>query len=673
MRGLLRAIACTGTTQMSLNLVYEPITINGVEIPNRIARSAHGTSLALGGAIDENLISYHLARARGGVGLTILEAAAVHPSTITSFANCDDSIIDGYRRLMAQIRPHGMRVFQQLWHGGHIYPTFDGSPPWGVSSVPNPATGIVPHVMSIDEIEELIAAYADAAWRCREGGLDGLEVHAAHGYLVMQFLNPATNLRSDRYGGSAENRMRFLREIIQAIRARIGGDYPLGIRVGRSEAAGRLEEAQINAVIDSLRADRLIDFINVSYGDYWGFGFTRAMDMPVGYQLETAARITRAHDDLPRMVIGRFRTLEEAEQVIRSGDADIVHMTRAHIADPDIVRKTRAGKAEQVRPCIGCNQGCWYAVTTGWPIGCTVNPAAGKEARFTEDLIELSSAPLRVLVVGGGPAGMEAARVAALRGHRVKLVEASPRLGGQVALARRAPRLHSIGDITAWLETELGRLGVEVCCNTPVDSRDILAEQADHVIIATGALPREEGVQFASAAPARKPGRMPILSPAGLFAAPRLEPGKNVLIYDEVGHYEGIAAAEHLLEGGMNVTYVCPGKSLAPLVDHDTRTAPALRRFARLGDFRLILNGSLEAVGDTTCTVRTAHQAAPEDIETDRLVMVTAKNPVRDLYEELLAMNAKPAGAIGLVGDARAPRDLQYAIADAHRHVRANL
>src|SRR3546814_574310 len=295
----------------------------------------------------------------------------------------------------------------------------------------------------------------------------------------MQVLSPLTNTRTDRYGGSLENRMRFLREIMLAVRAEVGTDYPVGMRVGASTGEGGLGEEELNTVIRTLRSEDMVDFLDVSWSDYYNFKFVAAMDQPVGYQLPSSQQITAATLDIPRFVIGRIRTLEEAEQILRDGVADIVHMNRAHIADPDIVRKTRAGHPEQVRACIACNQACWNGVNLGLPIACTINPAAGREGDLSEDLIIPALKPGHVMVIGGGPAGMEAARVARLKGHRVTLVEASQNLGGQVAMAKRAPFLHTIGDIAYWLEQEIYRLGVEVRNGTYIGDIEIICEKPD--------------------------------------------------------------------------------------------------------------------------------------------------------------------------------------------------
>ena len=656
---------------MGLKLVYEPLQLKGVEIRNRIARSAHGTMLSDWGSITQRLIDYHVARAKGGVGLTILEAATVHPSSTISLANWDDSIIKGYQDLMAQVRPHGMRVFQQIWHAGHIYPVLDSSVPWGVSALPNPATGIVPDPMGLAEIEEVIAAFAAAARRCVAGGIEGIEVHASHGYLIMQFLNPLTNRRTDIYGGSLENRMRFLREVLIAVRKEVPDDYPVGIRVGISTGEEGLAESEIAEVVRRLDAEGLIDFLNCSFSDYYKFQFVAAMDQPMGYQLPSSEQITSAVSDIPRMVIGRIRTLEEAEQILRDGISDMVCMTRAHIADPDIVRKTQAGKPEEVRACIGCNQACWHGTNQGWPLACTINPAAGNEATLAEDLIEPADAPRHVVVVGGGPAGMEAARVAALRGHRVTLFEASANLGGQLNVARRAPRLHTIGDIADWLEQEVYRLGVDVLLSTYVDADEIIAEKPDLVVVATGALPRENGVQYTYPAEAVPGYDKPHVTSAMDLLTGQPPEAKTALVFDDVGHYEAIAATERLIDQGIAVTFVTKFDKVSPQLDFVTKVDPAFRRFAEKGSFRLLVRSRLDRIDDNSVAVRPLYQSASEDIPADLVVFINAKESLRDIYDDLREAGFRRGENMVLVGDALAPRDLQFAIAEGHRQTRA--
>jgi 2,4-dienoyl-CoA reductase-like NADH-dependent reductase (Old Yellow Enzyme family) len=657
---------------MALKLVYEPLRIGNCVIPNRVSRSAHATALSHYGAITDRLINYHRARAKGGVGLTILEAAAVHKSSVPSLANWDDSVIEGYERLMAAVRPHGMRVFQQLVHTGHMYALPDQMPPWGVSTVPNPITGLVANPMGQAEIDEVVQAFANAARRCQAGGIDGVEVHAAHSYLIMQFLSPLVNHRTDEYGGSLENRMRFLREVLVAVRQTVGEDYPVGIRVGASTANGGIGDEELAQVIHILESDRLIDFLDTSWTDYYEFKFVAAMDQPMGYQLPHASKLTAAAAKIPRFVIGRFRTLDEVEQVLRDGVADMVHMTRAHIADPDIVRKTKAGHPEQVRACIGCNQACWNGTNTGWPLACTINPAAGLEETHDEDLIVPVQEPRHVLVVGGGPAGMEAARVARLKGHKVTLVEAGPNLGGQVSIAKLAPRLHTIGDIAFWLEQEIYRLGVDVRTNTYFDTDDVLAENPDYVVVATGALPRDNGIQYqAPHTPVEGFDQLHVMSPAELLTTPDRDLGRTALVFDDVGHYEAIAAAEYLMLKGLSVTFATRFPMIGPQIDFLSRVDPALKRFASMGSFRPLIRARLEKIGTQSCSVHVQYQREPETVDADTVVFINAREPMRDLYVGLRARGFEPGRNLTIVGDAHAPRDLQFAIAEGHRFIRA--
>ncbi|MBF6621154.1 MAG: FAD-dependent oxidoreductase, partial [Patulibacter sp.] len=309
--------------------------------------------------------------------------------------------------------------------------------------------------MTVGQIAEVVQAFADASRRCVAGGLDGIEVGAGHGYLVHQFLSPLYNTRTDEYGGSLENRMRFLQEILRAIRAAIGDEPAVGIRVSASEMPGSIGEAETRQVIEALQDEGLIDFLDASAGDYFRLTTcNEGMDAPAGYELPSSGHLT-AVATVPTIVTGRFRTLEEAEQVIADDTADMVSMVRAHIADPDIVRKTREGRADEVRPCIACNQGCNGGLGRTPPrLGCAVNPTTGFEVTLSEELITAVEDPQRVLVVGGGPAGMEAARIAARRGHEVTLVDAASALGGALDIARRGPRTGLIGDIVRWLDAD---------------------------------------------------------------------------------------------------------------------------------------------------------------------------------------------------------------------------
>ena len=652
---------------MALSRVFEPIMIGNVEVPNRIVRTAHDTGYAITD-ISDDYIAYHAARAKGGCGLTILEASSVHRSSRLHVALFKDSIVDGFGRLVDAVRPHGMKLFQQLWHGGNLYPDFNGMPPWVVSDVPG-YWGAVGQVMSTDDILELKQAFVDAALNCQRGGLDGVEVHAAHGYIFHQFLSPYYNNRSDQYGGTPENRERFLFETMRDVRAAVGPDFAVGIRLGASELPGGIDEAMNKKILRQLEAEKLIDFVDASKGDYYRFDtMLSAMHSPAGYELSSTADIASVAG-VPRIVAGRFRTLEEAEQVLRNGAADLVSMVRAQIADPDLVRKTRDIGPEAVRPCIGCNQGCLGGLFRVGRMGCAVNPAAGFEATLAEDLIMPAPVQRTVLVIGGGPAGMEAARVAAMQGHRVILAEAQPTLGGAINIARIAPFLQGIGDISHWLEQEVYRLGVDVRLSSYMEADDVIAIGADEIVIAAGSLPRLDGFQLAN--PSRRVAgtQMPhVLSSTDLLSGPD-RPGNHALILDTVGHYEAIACIEFLLRNGVSVTYVTNDVSMTPYVHSTWRDLPALERFYALGDFDLRLRHELVEIRADDCIIRPL-QAGPNQtwtVPADIVVLVTQNMPLRSLHDELRARGV----ASRLVGDALSPRDMQVAIAEGHHAARA--
>jgi 2,4-dienoyl-CoA reductase-like NADH-dependent reductase (Old Yellow Enzyme family) len=596
----------------------------------------------------------------------VLEASSVHPSSRLHVALFGKAIVPSLKRLMEAVRPHGMRVFQQLWHGGNLYPAFDGSPPWAISNRPG-YWGMVGKVMSLREIAELRQAFVDAALNCQEGGIDGVEIHACHGYVFHQFLSPYYNTRDDEYGGSFENRSRFLFETARAIRKAVRPDFVVGVRLGASQAPGGVSEEDNKIIVRQLEAEGLIDFVSVSRGDYFRMDtMVGSMQNPLGYELPSTADIASAAT-VPRILTGRFRTLEEADQILREGSADLISMVRAQIADPELVRKTREGRSEEVRPCIACNQGCIGGLFRVARMGCAVNPAVGAELALAEDLIGTTAAPKKVLIVGGGPAGMEAARTAALRGHKVTLAEAQPMLGGTVNLAKTAPSLSTLGDITVWLEQEIYRLGVRVRLGTFVEASDVREEAPDVVIIATGSVPRLDGFQLANPGEPALGCQLPhVISSHDLaLSKPGSQAGSTALVLDTVGHYEALAAVETLLRRGLSVTYLSSAPSITPYVQTTWRDVPALERFYTLGKFEALLRHHLVEIKPGACVVRPL-QAAPEqtrEVPASTVVLVTQNAPLRDLYDQL--HEAFPA--LYLIGDAHSPRDVQAAIAEGHR------
>ncbi len=657
---------------MALDHVFRPITVNRTEFRNRVVRSAHGTGLGRG-EVSDDLIAYHEARARGGVAMSILEASSVHPSSGTGgVAAYADAMIPGYARLADAAHRHGMAMMQQLIHmGAHAVP-LDGSPPWAPSAIPSvrhlrasEGQGDVPVEMTRAMIDEVIAAFAAAARRAREGGLDGVEIHYGHSFLIMQFLSPATNRRTDRYGGSAENRRRFGKEVAAAIREATDPDFIIGVRLsGREGIPGGLEPEDCREIALDLEATGLIDLFSISTAGYLDFDrLIGGMHEEHGYELPWSAPASRALST-PSFVVGRILTLAEADAIIARGDADMVSMIRATLADPDIVRKTQEGRADDVRPCLGCNQGC-IGGSTGplMRFGCVVNVGAGQELRFGDDRIAAAGESRRVLVAGGGPAGLEAARVAALRGHRVTLCEAGDALGGQVRLARKAPTRDEFGKDVDWCEAQLRKLEVEIRLNTRVDRALVEAEAPDAVIVATGSVPRRDGFQAARpASPAEGMDRANVFT-SWEAMGDEAETGATALVFDDVGHYEAIAVAEYLLEKGVAVLFATPHTGIGPQTVGALMRDPALRRLTdHRSGFTLIPRVQLLRVGEGSVTLRSLDSGVDREWAADSAVVVSGNAADRALAEALEGYG----GEVLVVGDALAPRPIERAVHEGH-------
>ena len=650
---------------MAYTHVDKPIRIGQIELKNRIVRPAHGTIIGKG-TMNDALIAYHEARARGGAALSILEVGSVHPTTAFCLNIFDPAIEGGMRKLVDTVAPHGMKLFQQLWHAGHHIIPADGSPPWAPSDVISAEVGMVPQPMTKTMIDTVIGAYVESALRMERCGLDGVDVHCAHGYLPAQFLSANINKREDDYGGTFENRARFIMELLAAIRSAVSPRFVVGVRVAPDLTVGGVGVDENLRVAQMLEERGLIDYVNISVGNYNSYTkMVGGMHEPMGYELPTSIPIAKAVKS-PTMVVGRFRTLEEVDQVIRAGEADMVGLVRAMIADPDLVVKSFAGKADRVRPCIGCNQACVAKAWAMWlSMECAVNAGTGHELERGDHRLTRVAAARRVLVLGGGPAGMEAARVAAIRGHQVTLAEADARLGGTLRVAAMAPTRHGIGDILTWLESEIYRLGVDVRLSTYMDADDVLAFGAEAVVMATGSTPRMDGVQGSHPGqPIVGIGQRHVISSTDLFLAPPSDLGRTAVVIDDVGHYEGLAAAEHLIVKGLAVTYVTRLRDFAPAVQMALMNEPFLTRMQgkpfryRIRTRAIAVEGRNVIVGPTHLT---DDAADTEMLPADTVVFVSHNRPNRDVYNELAGRQSAV-----LVGDVNSPRFLESAIREGH-------
>lgn len=475
--------------------LLSPVDVGPVRLCNRVMSSGHQTTLVEGNLPTEDFYAYHLARARGGAGLVVLEAHAVgfDDASASVLDAGDDAIVDAYAPFVDEMHDAGCRVFAQLLEGGREQHR-DGyaTPAVAPSAVPTQRYHVVPRPLETEEVHAMVDAHADAAERLVAAGLDGVEVGGSHGYLVAQFWSEHANDRDDAFGGDLESRCRFATEVVDRIRDRVGDDVAVGMRASLEERHERgltLEETL--EVVEHVDGACDLDYWSFVVGSSATYQSSRYI-VPPADAPETVVTdpVAAAADRVAGRVVAtsRIDTPERAERVVRDGPVDVVGMTRAMIADPDLVRKTREGECADVTPCVACNQGCIGRYHEGLPIRCTMNPATGRERRHAA--VEPAAEPKTVLVVGGGPAGLVAASTAADRGHDVALVEQEAELGGQL---RHYADLDHRGRFAAWVDVMADRLddrGVDVRTGERFDPADVAGDAPDAVVLATGSTGR---------------------------------------------------------------------------------------------------------------------------------------------------------------------------------------
>ena len=637
---------------MSYDNLFQPIHVGGCTVPNRIVRTAHST-----GTNGEELIAYHEARAEGGVGLTIIEIAGVRPDSATAIPVFSDKVLPFYETLASRMHAYGTLVFQQLWHGGAAYGR--SGQPMAPSPIPNPSVNVVPRPMTQTMIDDTVGAFAAAAKRCRDGGLDGVELHGAHGYLIGQFLSPALNIRDDRYGGSTENRVRFVTEIVRAIRSEVGADFPVGVRIsGDDFIDGGIDTTEAAAIAKLLEPD--IDFLDVSMSSYWRFHkFLSTLDDPLGYEISTSEQVTKIVG-VPTIVTGRIMTLDHASHLVETGVADMVSMVRAMIADPHLVAKARSGRESEIRPCIGTSMGCVAQLMTTGRLQCVVNIAAGRETKVPFETPGPAAVAKTVLVIGGGPAGLEAARTAALRGHRVHLYDMANELGGQVRMAASAPHRNDLAAITRWLADEVVRLGVHVHLRTPVDPDLIVDAKPDEVIIATGSTPRRDGFQLSTPSipvpGASLPHVFTIWDVLGFGG--RATVGAHAVVFDDNGTFEAISAADVLVAGGATVTIVSRLEQLGANIPYPPATVEASRERLFGAGMLFVPSMALRAITATEVVAVGLGNAFVRTFPADTVVLATFHEPNRELADLITGRGF----GVHLVGDVNGTSSIQAAI-----------
>ena len=643
--------------------LFSPTRVGPRTVKNRICCSAHADSLAEDGMPTERTVRYYELKARGGTGLLMcFGSASVHRTSPARDWNgvelFDDRVIPHLRRFSETMHRYAVPCIAQITHRGR---RGRSSGTWerlyGPSAIREPNHRETPHPLDEATLKEFISAFAAAAGRLKQGGFDGCEVMASHCHLIDQFWTPNANRRPDRYGGELPNRLRFGIEVLRAVRERVGSDFIVGIRMtGDDFVDGGLNQGVCQEIADQLDELGLLDYFNVigsSAETYPGeAAAVPDMSFPVALYCPLAAAIKKVVR-VPVIATGRINEPAVAERVLREGQADLCVMTRAQIADPDFPNKAREGRLDDIRPCFGYNEGCIDRIYTGKGVTCVHNAVIGRETVWAE--LPRANAPKKVIIIGGGPAGLECARVARLRGHTVLLFEKGSELGGQTLIARKAPARQDFDGACRYAALQCRKHGVDIRLGVNADAETVCRESPDVVVLATGAR-------------ALRPD-LPGMAAFGLGAWDVLNgqevPGRRVLVIDEEYSQQGPSVAEFLLDRGKEVAIVTSERTIGSFLG--ATTGPPV--FQRLFTKGVQLHCHLRVVQLEAARVITRNVWSNREVTLgpyEAFVYAYGGEAVCDLEREL----AGKVPRIELIGDCFAPRTLQHAILEGHKLAR---
>jgi 2,4-dienoyl-CoA reductase-like NADH-dependent reductase (Old Yellow Enzyme family) len=666
--------------------LLSPFSIRNATMKNRLVFQPHFTALGgTDGLPTDDLKAYYIERAVGGAGLLVDGGMAVMAEGMMSrrfIRAYDERILPKYKEITDGVHANGAKIFSQLTHGGHT--SLESPPPtmWAPTQMPEPSSQHSTRAMDKTDIRRTIEAFAASARNVMSAGFDGIEVKIAHDGLLRSFVSPFFNRRTDEYGGSFENRMRLSLEVIEAIRIAIGGEFPIGVRLCLDEYTDFGYGLDYGLrVAERLEATGMVDYFNSDAGSFSSFwmeippaaveqGFFR----PLNQELKKVS-------DLPVVAFGRIKQPHAAERMLELGEADLIGMARQLIADPFTMQKIMDGRLDEIRACIGCNDGCIARVVQEKGIRCVHNPGAGQEITLSERLFMPTVRSKNVVIVGGGPAGMKVAEVAAKRGHKVTLLERDSVLGGQVRLAARQPLHEEFAEVTAYLEAAISKADVDVFLNVNATADQLLTMEPDVLVIATGSepnLPRSNASAdvLSDTAVSRASGLLAEIPVPGLdlphvFSTDEVLsgfelPGTRVLVIDASGHWEGVGTAEHLADRGFEVEVITT-RSIPGFGLEATNLAMFLQRAKakriKLSPFTDVIG--VDAQGAEVVDVLTGDNRR---LDVDFVVPVYPRRSRNDLYLELeQLLDSRSDVQLVRVGDSSSPRLIEGMMVEAQK------
>lgn len=637
--------------------LFSNLDIGNTTLNNRIITTAHQTNHVENGIPTKEMVEYHVTRAKGGLGLAILEAAAVHSSgmlTGKTIAGYDENIIPIYLDLSRKLHEQGTKVFSQLFHGGReVIPSNYRHPAWAPSAEPSLRFGSMPRPLNVEEIEDIIEGFATSAKIAKDGGLDGVEIACSHGYLPAQFWSHHTNRRTDKYGGSFENRMRFIVEVIERIWDKVGEDFTVGIRISADEMTmDGLKTKDSVKIVEYLVDNVRIDFIDVTSGNSSTYaGSTHIVPsspMKHGYNAGKAFDIRMA-GAVPVFVGSRILDPKEAEDIISSGKADAVGMTRATITDPELPNKALNNELHLINACIGCLQACIGHYHKGLPIGCVQNPFAGREGELLPLLKRRLKQEQDILVVGAGPAGLQAAIIADRQGYNVTLADQNEKIGGLLNSMRKAPMRHEMAEsMIDNYSRQLSTTNINFKLGQRLDAKKIRDLAPDVVICAVGSSPYRPQVKNIN--------DPRIILVDELFNRNEVDIGNSAIVFDFAGDWAGIESALYLAEKGKNVTLITAKLHVGQEVHQYLRNEYMKELYKR--NIKMITHHDFGGINRDKVIARNLFTHEKLMLENwDNIILAYGRVPNTELYEKVKQFVPR----VYQIGDCYGPRTIEEA------------